>query len=166
MQRGQSILVDTNIIIEAVRTRCWNALGSHFTVETVETCLEEALTGDPLRPGYVQINPEQLKKGVSKSHPVSPLETMQLALAYPPANELDPGERQLLAHAIVRTDDWMFVCADRAGVKAAFALGWIERVASLEALTRAAGARPTLKFHFTERWLSDVRTAFLLEQQK
>ena len=166
MQRGQSILVDTNIIIEAVRTRCWNALGSHFAVETVGTCLEEALTGDPLRPGYVQIDPAQLKKSVSKSHSVSSLESMRLALAHPTADELHPGERELLAHAMDRKDDWMFVCADRAAVKAAFALGWIERVVSLEALARAAGARPNLKFHFTERWLSDVRTAFLLEQRK
>jgi hypothetical protein len=166
MQRGQSILVDTNIIIEAIRTRCWNALGSHFSVETVETCLEEALTGDPLRPGYVQVNPAQLKNGVSKSHPVSSLETTRLTLACPTANELDPGEKQLLAHAMGRKDEWMFVCADRAAVKAVFALGWIERVASLEALVRAAGAWPNLKFHFTERWLSDIRTAFLLEQRK
>jgi hypothetical protein len=166
MQRGQSILVDTNIIIEAIRTRCWNALATHFSVETVETCLEEALTGDPLRPGYVQVNPSQLKKGVSKSNPVSSLETMRLTLPYPTANELDPGEKQLLAHAMGRKDEWMFVCADRAAVKVAFGLGWIERVVSLEALAKAAGARPTLKFHFTERWLSDVRTAFLLEQRK
>jgi hypothetical protein len=163
MQRGQSILVDTNIIIEAVRTRCWNALGSHFTVETVETCLEEALTGDPLRPGYVQIDPAQLKRGVRKSHPVSPLEMMRLALTYATADELHAGERELLAHAMGRTDEWVFVCADRAAVKAAFAMGWTERVVSLEALAKAAGARPTVKFHFTERWLSDVRTAFLLD---
>jgi hypothetical protein len=65
-----------------------------------------------------------------------------------------------------RKDEWMFVCADRAAVKVAFAMGWIERVVSLEGLARAAGARPNLKFHFTERWLSDVRTAFLLEQRK
>jgi hypothetical protein len=166
MERGQSILVDTNIIIEAVRTRCWNALRSHFSVETVETCLEEALTGDPLRSGYVQIDPAQLKNGVRKSHPVSSLETMRLALTYAAADELQAGERELLAHAMGRKDEWVFVCADRAALKVAFALGWIERVVSLEALARAAGARPTLKFHFTERWLSDVRTAFLLEQQK
>ncbi|HWP56932.1 MAG TPA: hypothetical protein VNL14_03475 [Candidatus Acidoferrales bacterium] len=158
--------MDTNIIIEAVRARCWNALASHFSLETVERCLEEALTGDPLRPDYVQINPTQLKKGVSKSHPVSSLQTAQLALVYPAADELDPGERELLAHAMERTDDWTFVCADRAAVKAAFALGWMERVVSLEALAKAAGVRPTLKFHFTERWLSGVRTAFLLEQPK
>ena len=31
MQRGQAFLVDTNIIIEAVRTGCWNALTTHFS---------------------------------------------------------------------------------------------------------------------------------------
>jgi hypothetical protein len=91
---------------------------------------------------------------------------MRRTLASPPADELDPGERELLAHAMGRKDEWLASCADRAAVKAAFALGWIDRVVSLEALARAAGARPQLKFHFTNRWLSDVRTAFLLEQQK
>jgi hypothetical protein len=166
MQRGQIILLDTNIIIEAVRTRCWNALAGHFTVETVEKCLEEALTGDPLRPGYVQIDPAQLKKGVSKSYPVSSIETMRFALAHPVADELHPGERELLAHAMGRKDEWLASCADRAAVRAAFALGWIERVVSLEALAHASGVRPALKFHFTERWLSDVRTAFFLERQR
>src|SRR5262245_12319473 len=118
MQRGQVILVDTNIIIEAVRTRCWNALASYFSVETVETCLEEGLTGDPLRPGYVQVDPAQLRKGVSKSHPVSSLQTMRLALTYPTADELDPGERKLLAHAMDRKDEWILGSADRAAVKA------------------------------------------------
>jgi hypothetical protein len=166
VQHGQAVLVDTNIIIEAVRTRCWNALGSYFSVETVEVCMEEALTGDPLQMGYVQINPAQLKKRVSKSHAASSLQTTRLALTYPTADALDLGERELLSHTMDRKDDWLLACADRAAVKAAFSLGWIERVISLENLARAAGARPTLKFHFTERWLSDVRTAVLLEQPK
>ena len=55
MQRGQVVLVDTNIIIESVRTGCWNALTTHFKVETVEKCCEEARTGEAHRPGYVKL---------------------------------------------------------------------------------------------------------------
>ena len=29
MQSGQVVLVDTNIIIEAVRTNCWSAITAH-----------------------------------------------------------------------------------------------------------------------------------------
>ena len=51
MQRGQVVLVDTNIIIEAVRVNCWGALTAHFSVETVEKCCEEARTGELHRTG-------------------------------------------------------------------------------------------------------------------
>jgi len=39
------VFVDTNIILEAVRTGCWMALTTTFSIETVEKCIEEALTG-------------------------------------------------------------------------------------------------------------------------
>jgi len=164
VQRGQIVLVDTNIIIEAVRTRCWKALAGHFTVETVEKCLEEARTGDPMRRKYVAVEPEHLR-GVNKAHAVTPLEKLRLAVTLPTADELDAGEQELFAHASGRTDTWIGCCADRAAVKAAFALGWKDRIVSLEVLAQSVGAKPELKMHFRERWLSDLRTAFLLGGQ-
>ncbi|MGH9961543.1 MAG: hypothetical protein ACREBC_31190, partial [Pyrinomonadaceae bacterium] len=80
MQRGKPVLVDTNIIIEAFRTRCWKAVTAHFSVETVETCYEEALTGDPLRPGYVQVDANELRSGLSRRHAVSEAERIRLAV--------------------------------------------------------------------------------------
>ena len=44
MQRGQAVLVDTNIIIEAVRTGCWNALTMHFSVQSVKSGFAKVLT--------------------------------------------------------------------------------------------------------------------------
>ena len=87
----------------------------------------------------------------------------RLALTLPGADQLDAGEQELFAHALDRSDAWIASCADRAALKAAFALGWRDRFVSLEALARDVGARPDLKQHFRERWLSEVRTAFLLE---
>lgn len=162
MEPGQVVLVDTNIIIEAVRTGCWNALVSRFALETVDKCLEEARTGDPTRRAYVAVDAEQLK-GLSKAHSVTAIEKAYLAVALPTADQLDAGERELFAHALGRADAWIAGCADRAALKAAFALGWKDRIVSLEAMAEDAGARPKLKRHFRERWLSDVRTAFLLE---
>jgi hypothetical protein len=164
IQRGQIVLVDTNIIIEAVRTNCWNALASHFKLETVEKCLEESLTGDLRRRDYVKVDPTHLKKGLSKVHKLSSAESAALAVAMPSADELDPGERHLFAHALGRADAWVASCADRNALKAAFALGWKDRFVSLEVLAQATGARPDLKQHYRDRWLSDVRTAFLLEK--
>ena len=163
MQRGQVLLVDTNIVIEAFRTRCWKALASHFKVETVEECFKEALTGDPLRPGYLAVDPAALSSGLSARHQVSKLQRIELSLRSPLAAVLDAGERDLLAHALGRGDSWIVSCADRAGVRAALELGWEERIVALDALARAAGSRAQFKRHFTEAWLAEVRTAYKLE---
>jgi hypothetical protein len=34
-------LIDTNVIIEAYRVSCWNALAGRFKLVTVETVIEE-----------------------------------------------------------------------------------------------------------------------------
>lgn len=164
MERGVIVLVDTNIIIEAFRVRCWKAITSHYVVETVEKCYEEALTGDPLRPGYVKVDPEEFRKGLRNRHNVVNIERMKLSLRATSANSLDAGERDLLAHACNRTDAWSVSCADRAAVNTALTLGWETNIVSLEQLTQFAGAKPTLKHNFTERWLSEVRTTFKLAQ--
>lgn len=164
MQRGQVVLVDTNIIIEAVRTHCWNALSTHFTLETVEKCLEESLTGDLRRKDYVQIDPAQLTMGLSTVHKLTTSEAAALLLMLPNADALDAGERHLWAHALGRSDAWLASCADRSALKAAFVLGWKDRFVSLEALAREAGARPDIKQHFREHWLLEERTAFLLDK--
>jgi hypothetical protein len=164
MQREQLVLVDTNIIIETFRVHCWNALTSHFAVETVEKCYEEALTGDPLRSGYIKIDAAQLRQGLRSRHAVSEIESMKLALRLPGVDALDVGERHLFAHALGRADAWFASCADRAAVNIALELGWEERIVTLEALARFAGAKPDLKRHFTEDWLSQVRTTYLLDR--
>ena len=161
MDQGQIVLVDTNIIIEAFRTRCWKALTTYYRVETVEKCCEEALTGDRRRPGYVEVDAKVLKEKLV-IHRVASLDLAELTLNCPDADALDAGERHLFAHAYRRTDGWIVTCADRAAVRIALALGWKDRIISLEALGAPTGARPALKHHFTEDWLSQVRTDFLL----
>lgn len=161
MHQGQIILADTNIIIEAFRTQCWNALAAYYRLETVEKCYEEALAGDRYRPGYVEVNARILKEKLV-IHRVHPVEEATLALVWPGVDALDAGERHLFAHAHKRTDAWIITCADRAAIKIAFALGWKERTCSLEKLSEFAGAKPNLKRHFTEAWLSQVRTYYLL----
>ena len=43
--RGTAVLVDTNVMIEAHRTRAWPALAGGYSVETVEDCVTETQTG-------------------------------------------------------------------------------------------------------------------------
>lgn len=164
MERGQVILVDTNIIIEAVRTRSWNAIASYYSIETVETCRSEALQGDALRPGYVTVEPEQLHRGLKAAHGVSDTDRARLSLAAAAAGALDAGERDLFSHALGRSDAWLATCADRAALNVALALGWEGRIVSLEKLAQQTGTRAEFKFHFTEKWLASIRTVYTIEK--
>jgi hypothetical protein len=164
VQRGQVVLVDTNIIIEAVRTGCWNALTVHFQIETVEKCCEEARTGEAHRPGYVEVAESALRARLT-AHPVSGAALFELSQRYPDADRLDAGERHLWAHALGRTDEWLATCCDRAAVNAAVQLGWQDRIVSLQDLATAAGAkaaRNKLKEQFSTTRLSAWKTAALL----
>jgi hypothetical protein len=166
MERGQVVLVDTNIIIEAVRIKCWSAVTGQFQIETVEKCCEEARTGDLHRPGYVQVSETALRTRLTV-HPVSKTELANLALQDAESFRLDAGERHLWAQALGRHDDWRACCCDHAAVNAAIRLDWQDRLVSLEELIvnacgkRSAGA---LKDQFRTVRLSAWRTEALLKQ--
>jgi hypothetical protein len=136
-------------------------------VETVEECRDEALRGDRGRPGYLPVSPQDLAR-IRSVHPVSDLERVTFAMAYPGAGSMDDGERDLFVHAYARVSRgdavWIVCSADRACVRAAVALGWHERMHSLGALAAAVGANPNppLVEQYGERWLSRVRTEYLL----
>lgn len=164
MRPGQSVLVDTNIIIEAVRTRCWNALVAHFRMETVEKCCEEARTGHLHRPGYVEIEEKSLRERLV-SNVVGEIELVTLSLQYPNAANLDAGERHLWAHAATRDDVWIASTGDKAAFYAACTLGWRDRMVSLEKLADIAGAKHAIKEikpHFTTACLEQWGAEFLL----
>lgn len=157
--------MDTNVIIEAVRTGCWRAITGHMTVETVEACKEEARRGDADRAGYIVVRDEDLNR-ISRVHPVPEVQRAALALEYPDASGMDEGERDLFAHTWSRRDEdgWLICSPDKASIRAAVSLGWSDRLCSLATLVQRAGARlhPPLKAHFEESWLSRWRTHFLL----
>jgi hypothetical protein len=159
------VLVDTNVIIEAVRTRVWNALLGGRRVETVQECWDETQRGSPHDPGYVVVNSADLA-GLAAVHAVTALERATLVLAYADTPSLDAGERDLLAHALSCREKgdflWVVSSPDRACVRAAVALEMGDHTVSLEELE--VGARPSvqLKEHFTGRWLSRERTNALL----
>lgn len=67
MNGPPTLLVDTNVIIEAVRTGCWRAITGRMNVETVETCINECLRGDAGRSGYVIVSEEELNR-LSRVH--------------------------------------------------------------------------------------------------
>jgi hypothetical protein len=157
------ILLDTNIIIEAVRVECWNGLRGSYDLVTVEKCREEAQSGFGRRPGYVDVKDEHLEKGLDIVT-VTDRDRFRLAIECQEANALDTGERELWAHALSRPDDWRAACADTAAVLVALRLGWGDRLVSLEELLRSAriSTKVPLKGHYTRQRLNLWRTEFEL----
>lgn len=150
------------IVIEAVRTGCWNAITGQLRIVTVQTCEDELLRGDSTLRGYVTVTLEQLARVAVESVP--PLAAARFRLQYPEADGLDAGERDLMAHAATRGDDFSLCSCDKAAVRAAHTLGWIDRVVSLENVAARCGARPNppLRQQFTEARLSEWRTKLQL----
>lgn len=163
------LLVDTCVIIEAFRTSCWTALCRHFDVETVEACVIECSTGDPLTPGRVPIDRTLLLAGLAQVHVVDDLQLATLALDVDALPAIDEGELHLMAWLHAHPTEAVIVAistADRAAVRATHVLGLLERVRSLQTAASAAGVgKPQLgklQHHFGEDWLSRLRTQLLL----
>jgi hypothetical protein len=156
------VLVDSMIVIEAVRTGCWNAISGQLPIVTVERCEEELLSGDPSEAGYVPVTRADLAR--VRVDAVAPVAAAAFRLQYPDADGLDDGERALLAHAARLAEPFEICSCDKAAVRAAHALGWLDRVVSLESLAGRCGARanPPLRRQFTEAVLSEWRTKLAL----
>ena len=141
MTRGDIVLMDTNVIIEAHRTKCWGAVVNAFKVETVEKCCEEAATGDKRRADYVVIDVEAMKKS-AVIHPVTLLELAELETRLAEPDRIDPGEKHLLAHALKKAAVWHVSASDRAAVNAGSELGLLRQVPNARA---APGCRTTYR---------------------
>ena len=71
MKKGDLVLIDTNVIIEAVRTGCWAAITGQLQVETVEACRLEVLGGTSATiSGYVPVSENDLHR-LASIHAVS-----------------------------------------------------------------------------------------------
>ena len=162
LQDSAVVFVDTMIVIEAVRTGCWNAITGQHKIVTVEECAHELRRGDASGPGYVTVRENDI--GRATVEPLSADAAVTFRLEYANADGLDPGERDLLALAYGWGCDFVLCSCDKAVVVAAHTLGWLDRVVSLEALSEAVGARPNppLKPQFTEARMSQWRTSLLM----
>jgi hypothetical protein len=167
VSRSDPVLLDTNVIIEAVRTGTWAALTGGLIVETVGVCRDEALAGSPSAiPGYVSVTESDLRR-LSAVHDTDSTKRAELALAYGDADGLDDGERDLLAHALAqRATPWSLCSPDKAAIRAAVALDFGDRLVSLEQLIADVGTKPkrSLRLQFTTDWLVRFRTRVKLDE--
>lgn len=163
--RGRPVLLDTNAIIEAWRVNGWKALAGGHTLETVETVVMETHTGFQRRRREQQIDQAVLKGSLRVVHAVSDIQRAELALTVPDI-ALDPGERDLWAHALGRRDAWVLCGPDKASLRVGVRLGFREQLVSLEALAETVGLRLTgkLREQFTTRWLSTALSAMVVAE--
>ena len=82
----------------------------------------------------------------------------------PLLNQIDAGERHLLAYVAAQDKNALLLTTgDRAAVRAACALGLDDRLRSLEELAGACGQKPAVAEWFKKKWLSTVKTEFVLD---
>lgn len=159
------VFADTNVILEAFRTGCWTAICQHYAVETVEKCIEEALTGNVGDPRRVQVDAAVLTTGLAARHPVGKRELASLVLAHPECQGLDDGELHLLAwlHAqgLLVKVLVLVSTADKAAIVATGRLGGLDSLVSLEQLAQASGVTrgqiDSLARHYRSGWLDEIK---------
>jgi hypothetical protein len=133
--RGQTVLVDTNVLIEAHRTGCLAALSNHFALHTVEKVLEETQTGAQNRMPEQTIALASLKYQLRHVAIITDVQRAEFALSNPGV-ELDPGERDLIIYAqsLCQQNIWFLNSPDVASVRYAHHRNWLDRLVSLEAM--------------------------------
>lgn len=161
MRAGDTVLVDTNVIIEGHIQSCWTALTGAYRIETVETCVVEAMTG---RHDWCQTKPAEanLRASLAAIHEPTMTEIARVVLAG--GALLDPGERDLWAHAVGRNDIWILCGPDRASMRFGYEQKQRERLVSLGGLLKTIDFRPrrALRNHFEEAWLEELMRKLVL----
>ena len=163
LDRGALVLVDTNTIIEAYRTRAWAALAGGWRVETVEDCVTETQTGFQRRRPEQSIASDELRASLAAVHAATDRQRAELVLRVQDI-ALDVGEESLWAHALGRSDRWVLCGPDKASPRCGIRLGFRERLVSLHELLNGVGHRPrvALKRHYTKKWLDGTLGEFVL----
>ena len=75
-----TVLVDTNVIVEAHRTGSWRALTGGYGAETVEDCVTETQTGYQRRRPERRIDEARLRGRLAGVHAVGDLERAVLVV--------------------------------------------------------------------------------------
>lgn len=159
----QIVYVDANVVIGATESKCWRALLEQYDIRTVAEVRRETQSGDRRIKRYVVVDKVEFDKNV-KVYEVTKLQIATAQLKTRLLTQIDAGERDLLAFVAAQEQSaWLLSTGDRAAVRAACALGLGDRMRSLEELAHKCGLKPFLPEWFTKKWLSRVKTEYLLD---
>jgi hypothetical protein len=162
-----TVLVDTNIILEAWKIGAWQALSHGYRVETVEDCVMETQTGFQNRVGKVQVDAVVLRASLgAPAHQVSDGQVAGV-LVQCEGIHLDLGERSLWAHTLTRPDAWVLSGPDRASLRFGVRAGLSERMVSLETLLDRVGHHVKgLRRQYTAQWLNKTLSELVVYERK
>jgi hypothetical protein len=165
MNKDDRVLMDSNAIIEAHRTRCWTNLLAFYSIETVDMCARECASGtQQLHRNYVPVDTNALRENIA-THKVTDAMRLQLVCREPTAADIDDGEKDLLAFAMTLPSDVFLICSpDKACMKVAAKMGLLERLVSLQELANRVGrGKLNFKRNYTEKWHQQQCSAIRLE---
>ena len=155
--RGQRILADSMVIVEAHRMGVWNGLIHFFSIETVEECAVECATGCKRREGYVEVDQQSLRSQI-QIHEVADAMRAALISADPLAARMDPGEKDLMSYAITQPNTLLLCSPDGLTVKCAHRLNKLDQLVALEEIAIEAGMRKQgFKGNHTKAWLTGYK---------
>ena len=128
-----TVLVDTNVILEAHRTGTLRVLTGGYRVETVEECVTETQTGFQLRRTEWQIDGVELRDNIDGSYC---RRSGSCQVGGQGRNiALDEGEAALWA--TLSPDDWVLCGPDKASLRCGIRLGFRETLVSMQELLNA-----------------------------
>lgn len=158
LQRGSVVLVDTNVLIEAHRKRCWNAIAQAFDLHTVEKVVEETQTGAQNRRVVEHIDLVILRQTLKHVASITQHDRASFKLKYGVVG-LDPGEQDLWVYADSIPDVWFLNSPDVSSIRFAHQSGNLDRLVSLGEMMSLLGQQPAqpLASHFLASWLSQKR---------
>jgi hypothetical protein len=157
------VFVDTNVIIEAHRTGCWQAPAASYDIHTVEAVREESLRRPKGDIDYIPID-EAVFDGNVTVHAVSDTERARAIIEYPELAHLDEGEKDMLACLYSAGISVMLLTTgDTAAIRMACQLGFADQLCALETLARKGSIQTDLKSWYTSKHLSIVKARCMLD---
>ena len=162
--RQAILLIDTMAIKAAHDLRCWNAIRQAYRLYTVPICLEEATRTNKKGKRLVGKSLDQLRAELTVGEVTLRMQADVNLRLGGERTDLDPGERDLIAHALnLPAQTWWLCGPDNGAVNALQILRLLDRMVTLESLMKSVGMPVRgLEFHYTDKWLSDRRLRFAL----
>ena len=157
------VYLDTCVILEAHRVKCWKQLVSQYELHTVRRCYEELADGNPHDSDYIAVDRQQIAQEMT-IHESVPRQCIAAATLATTFGGLDAGEKELLAWCADQDPQAMLITTgDRAAIVAACELGLRNCLQPLEEITDKIGLRVALQPHYCRAWLEKICSAFALD---